>query len=213
MHLGPTAHATTAYPLLRKIVYLWSWNPSNHNAPHCASGPNKKMVLENEISLVMSLHLGQLHTIYLYFSAWALHYHPSMKEGSLFCFVLLCFCFVVTRCTELVCFRSCSWCLWKALDDKGCMGLVPWRLDLQCKSSWVLNDFFTEFGFRMWEILILKWFVLLKNSYKFPKTRFWKGKSVENVVTLGPMAQATLVTIELTSDSNINIFSFSSWIL
>jgi hypothetical protein len=22
----------------------------------------------------------------------------------------------------------CSWCLWKALDEKGCMGLVPWCL-------------------------------------------------------------------------------------
>jgi hypothetical protein len=26
----------------------------------------------------------------------------------------------------------------------GCMGLVPWHLDLQCKSSWILNDFFPE---------------------------------------------------------------------
>ncbi len=34
-----------------------------------------------------------------------------------------------------------------------------------------------------------------ENSNKFPKTRFWKEKSVENVVTLGPMAQATLVPI------------------
>ncbi len=31
-----------------------------------------------------------------------------------------------------------------------------------------------------------------ENSNKFQKTRFWKEKSVENVVTLGPMAQATL---------------------
>ncbi len=27
-----------------------------------------------------------------------------------------------------------------------------------------------------------------ENSNKFQKTRFWKGKSVEDVVTLGPMA-------------------------
>jgi hypothetical protein len=33
-----------------------------------------------------------------------------------------------------------------------------------------------------------------ENSNKFPKTRFWKEKSVEDVVTLEPMAaQATLV--------------------
>jgi hypothetical protein len=33
-----------------------------------------------------------------------------------------------------------------------------------------------------------------ENSNKFQKTRFWKEKSVEDVVTLGPMAQATLVS-------------------
>ncbi len=34
-----------------------------------------------------------------------------------------------------------------------------------------------------------------ENSNKFQKTRFWKEKSVEDVVTLGPMAQATLVYV------------------
>jgi hypothetical protein len=32
-----------------------------------------------------------------------------------------------------------------------------------------------------------------ENSNKFKKTRFWKEKSVEDMVTLGQMAQATLV--------------------
>jgi hypothetical protein len=32
-----------------------------------------------------------------------------------------------------------------------------------------------------------------KNANKFQKPRFWKEKSVEDAVTLGPMAQATLV--------------------
>jgi hypothetical protein len=32
-----------------------------------------------------------------------------------------------------------------------------------------------------------------ENSYKFQQTRFWKEKSVEDLVTLGPTAQATLV--------------------
>jgi hypothetical protein len=35
----------------------------------------------------------------------------------------------------------------------------------------------------------------VENSNKFPKTKFWKEKSVEDVVTLGPTAQATLVYI------------------
>ncbi len=34
-----------------------------------------------------------------------------------------------------------------------------------------------------------------ENSNKFQKTRFWKEKSVEDVVTLGPTAQATLVPL------------------
>jgi hypothetical protein len=32
-----------------------------------------------------------------------------------------------------------------------------------------------------------------ENSKKFQKTRFWKEKSVENVITFGPSAQVTLV--------------------
>jgi hypothetical protein len=35
-----------------------------------------------------------------------------------------------------------------------------------------------------------------ENPSKNFKTRFWKEKSVEDVVTLGPMAHATLISIE-----------------
>jgi len=34
-----------------------------------------------------------------------------------------------------------------------------------------------------------------ENSNKFPKTRFWKEKSVEDVVTFGATAQATLANM------------------
>jgi hypothetical protein len=37
----------------------------------------------------------------------------------------------------------------------------------------------------------------VENSNKFQKTRFWKEKSVEDVVTLGPTVQATLVYIKM----------------
>ncbi len=36
-----------------------------------------------------------------------------------------------------------------------------------------------------------------ENSNKFQKTRFWKEKSVEDVVTLGRTAQATLVICKI----------------
>jgi hypothetical protein len=39
----------------------------------------------------------------------------------------------------------------------------------------------------------LKVIAITENSNKFQKTRFWKEKSVETMVTLGPRAQATLV--------------------
>ncbi len=51
---------------------------------------------------------------------WSFVKSPNlpMKEDSLFCFVVM-------RSIELGCFRPCSLCLWKALDEEGCMGLVP----------------------------------------------------------------------------------------
>jgi hypothetical protein len=42
----------------------------------------------------------------------------------------------------------------------------------------------------MWEILIMS---AAENSNKFQKTRFWNEKSVEDVVTLGSTAHATLI--------------------
>jgi hypothetical protein len=36
-----------------------------------------------------------------------------------------------------------------------------------------------------------------ENSNKFQKTRFWKEKSAEDMVTLEPTAQATLMRCEI----------------
>jgi hypothetical protein len=44
------------------------------------------------------------------------------------------------------------------------------------------------------------------NSNKFQKTRFWKEKSVEEVVTLGPTAQATLISNEPTTLLGLQCF-------
>jgi len=60
----------------------------------------------------------------------------------------------------------------------------------------------------MWEILIFKWLSATENSNKFQKTKFWKEKSVEDVVTLGPMAQATLVRCKLAQSPIQNFTSF-----
>ncbi len=64
--------------------------------------------------------------------------HLSMKEGSLF----VLFCTYEIHWTG--CFKLRFWSLWKALEHEGCISLVPRHLDLRCKSSWILNDFFTE---------------------------------------------------------------------
>jgi hypothetical protein len=47
----------------------------------------------------------------------------SMKEGSLFCFVVM-------KSTRLGCFRLCSWCLWKALMVGG-LGSMNFGLVVQ----------------------------------------------------------------------------------
>jgi hypothetical protein len=37
----------------------------------------------------------------------------------------------------------------------------------------------------------------IENSNKFQKTRFWKEKSVEDVVTLGPITHATSIVLNI----------------
>jgi hypothetical protein len=56
--------------------------------------------------------------------------------------------------------------------------------------------YLVRFGFRMWEILIQRWFLPLKIQINSKKTRLGKEKSVEDVVTLGPTAQATQALIK-----------------
>jgi hypothetical protein len=64
-----------------------------------------------------------------------------------------------SACIYMRSFRSCSWCLWKALDEEGCTGVVPWIQNVGDIDFKVISA--TE------------------NSNKFQKTRFWKKKSVE----------------------------------
>jgi hypothetical protein len=54
----------------------------------------------------------------------------SMKEGSLFCFVVM-------KSTELGCFRSCSWCLWNALSMR--RGAWVWFHDIWICGAKVLE--------------------------------------------------------------------------
>ncbi len=59
----------------------------------------------------------------------------------------------------------------------------------------------------MWEILIFKWFLLLK----IQKTRFWKEKSVEDVVTLGPTQRPHIAI--LNNQSSLYRFACNSeWV-
>jgi len=71
--------------------------------------------------------------------------------------------------------------------------------------------YWVGFGFRMWENWFLSDFCPW-NSNKFQKTRFWKEKSVEDVVTLGPMAQATLVMYEGMNKALMSTEKLGRWI-
>jgi hypothetical protein len=84
-----------------------------------------------------------------------------------------------------------------------------WKFRRNCNVPLVLLErswwagfngiYLVRFGFRMWEILILKWFLPPKIQNKFQKTRFWKEKSVEDEVTLGPTAQGRTGKYEKTN--------------
>jgi hypothetical protein len=122
-------------------------------------------------------------------------------------------CFVVMRSTELGCFRSCFWSLWKALDEEECMGFWfhdVWTCDAKVLEYWIIFSlkiklnrswkfqrswnvplmslerswwarfngiYLVRFGFRMWEIMILKWFLPLKIQINSKKPGF--GRKVQ----------------------------------
>jgi len=67
------------------------------------------------------------------------------------------------------------WCCWKDVDEHDLMELFG--------KIWIQNVGDIDF----------KVISAAESSNKFQKTEFWKEKSVEDMVTLGPMAQATLV--------------------
>ncbi len=69
----------------------------------------------------------------------------------------------------------CLLCYWKDLDEQDLWNLFG--------KIWIQNVGDID----------LKVIYAAENSNKFQKTRFWKEKSVEDVVTLGPTVQATLV--------------------
>jgi hypothetical protein len=81
----------------------------------------------------------------------------------------------------------CLWCSWKDLDEHDLMEFNG--------KIWIQNV--GDIYFYMTSTV--------ENSNKFLKTRFWKEKSVENMVTLGPMAQATLAILMIQRD---NIMSY-----
>ncbi len=62
-----------------------------------------------------------------------LFFNLSMKEGSLFWFVVM-------RSTELKCFRLCSWCLWKALNERGAWGWFHdvWTCGAKVHEYWMI---------------------------------------------------------------------------
>ncbi len=112
-------------------LLVWTWVLSL-----CTSFPPSLGVLFNEVyqGFITSSFLSPTHL------------HLSMRQSSLFCFVTM-------KSTKLGCFKLCSWYLWKAFDKERCIGLDSWRLELWCRSSWILNEIFTK----------------LNHKYKFQK--------------------------------------------
>jgi hypothetical protein len=75
------------------------------------------------------------------------------------------------------CAKTCWTCLMRLV--RICINMVP-TLYLMLV---IMTHYFVRFRLRMWEIWNFQWFVT-KTSNKSLKNRFWKEKSVENVLTL-----------------------------
>ncbi len=104
-------------------------------------------------------------------------------------------------------FSNIEWFLhWKLKLNRSWKFRRNWKVPLVVlleRSWWAgFNGIYlVRYGIRMWEIFISKWFLPLKIQINSQKTRFWKEKSVEDMVTLGPTAQATLVIVEIWASS------------
>jgi hypothetical protein len=73
-----------------------------------------------------------------FISTYAISSNLSMKEGSFF----VLFCTIETHRTGML--QIMFLVSMESSQGEGCMGLVSWHLDLLCRSSPLLNDFFTE---------------------------------------------------------------------
>jgi hypothetical protein len=120
------------------------------------------------------------------------------------CFVL--YCIVVMRSTEPGCFRR-SWCLWKALDEKGYMAWFHdvWTCGAKVLEYWMISSLKINLNHcwkfrRNWNVALVllerSWFVKIwiqnvgdiefkvisatENSNKFQKTGFWKENQLRS---------------------------------
>jgi hypothetical protein len=67
--------------------------------------------------------------------------------------------------------------------------------------------YLVRFGFRMWEILIVKWFLPLKIQINSKKPGFGREKSVENVVTLeGLPFNSSIISFHIWLFKKINTY-------
>jgi hypothetical protein len=95
----------------------------------------------------------------------------------------------------------CLWCCWKDLDEKGFNGILFGKI-------WIQNVGDIDF-----EVISAT-----ENSNKLLKTRFWKEKSVENMVTLeGLPFNSSMISFHIcwlfkksihTLQNNVHMLSF-----
>jgi len=126
------------------IVFDWTnWSMWGKNKKYRASGAfeyvsNLFYETREKIYMTPCGTLGQ------FYKSWNQNYaafsiYLWRKVICLFCFV--CTCEIhwtwMLQIALLVSLES-SW------GWEGCISLVSWCLDLRCKSSWILKDFFTE---------------------------------------------------------------------
>jgi hypothetical protein len=120
---------------LLKIHVMW-WNLENQTWWTCRWLQAKRSFSMKKVGFGWGMENRNCWRWNLFWF-WVDKWHLSVKEGSLFCFAVM-------RSTKPGCFRLCSWCLWKAVDEeeKGAWAWLHgvWTCGAKVLEYWMISS-------------------------------------------------------------------------
>jgi hypothetical protein len=181
------------FPLVfgRHLIYLWSkvvclflfcfilscWDLSTHGAPCQALHavlliPSKKLLMSRGVPTWFETVWSYSVEAIDYWTIFSMKLYKIETEN----------CIGIWRC---------SWCCWKAFGESDLIEFVSQFLELICGRYWFLSEFCC------WKFQQIAKKLGLEGKISWALNVFYIFFLIENVFTLGPMAQATLVFMNI----------------